>query len=334
MTYKETYLVQLWEESMPDIKGSGEIALFRGLSAESCDNFEEVMVEELRRFNGSNIDELSYSSVRFGLETALNSLYNRGGTQVFKSRFTEGEKVLPINGLIWMGQFREMRERISEKVNQGFNCIKLKIGGIDLSEEIELLRWLRQNFSDRQLTLRLDANGSFSRVPYDKALQSLEHLSKFDIHSIEQPFVPSDIELTRKICAEDIIPVALDEQLIGIKSETEKTELLEYLKPQYIILKPSLCGGFTEAKRWIDIAVNKNIGWWITSALESAIGLNAICQWTAALGVDIPQGLGTGELYTNDFPSPIKRKGEWLSFDSDIRKWELPETIRWIDVQP
>ena len=331
MYFKDTYLVQIWDEECPEVKGTGEIALFRGLSAEDGDGFQQEIERALADVDNFNFYYIKSSSINFGIETALRNLRQGGRTVIFPWDFTDGQSKLPINGLIWMGSLRDMNRRVTEKVEQGFRCIKIKIGGLNFYDEIELLRWMRAKYSDKELTIRLDANGSLGRCDYDRAMWVLEKLASFDIHSIEQPFPPSQIENTRKACAAGIIPIALDEQLIGVKSDAEKVEILNTIKPQYIILKPSLCGGFGHADNWIELARERGIGWWATSALESAVGLNAIAQWTASYDVSMPQGLGTGELYRNDFPSPIKRRGEWLSFDYNAPAADY-DNLPWINV--
>lgn len=332
MTHKDTYILQVRDTEKPEVIGTGEIALFRGLSEEDMPDFNSLLTEVLKTLTAAPEYNVPYSSIRFGVETALASLGLGGGTKVFPSGFTRRESGILINGLIWMGKFDEMKLRIRNKIEQGFGCIKLKIGGINFDEELELIGWLRSEYSGKDLIIRLDANGSFGRYHFDHAMKAMRKLSEFDIHSIEQPFPTRHIESTLKACQECIIPIALDEQLIGMTSGYRKSELLDYLNPQFLVIKPSLCGGFVEASEWIAEAERRDIGWWITSALESAIGLNAIAQWTATFDNRMPQGLGTGELYVNDFRSPIKRTGEWLAYDSTIGFWALPENIDWVDV--
>lgn len=357
MLTKDTFILQLWDESRPDICGVAEVAFFKGLSAEDCSErvfdprpFVEKAVADINKRLDSDplliamekkdataclnvldsvytaIDAESLpSSVLFGMETALLNLLHKlshtGSKVVFDSPFTNGDMSIQINGLIWMGTFERMKERIVEKVAQGFKVIKLKIGGIDFEQEVRLIDFIRKNFPADDITLRLDANCSFSRMSYNNALEKLRILADYKIHSIEQPFSVNDIELTRELISRHIIPVALDEQLIGITPANVKEKLLADISPDYIILKPSLCGGFGESLNWIETAERLGIGWWITSALESAIGLNAIAQFTGALfstrriAEDTSaQGLGTGELYTDDFKPCLKRHGQFISF--------------------
>ena len=234
-----------------------------------------------------------YPSMLFGLETAFYHLH-AGSLAFWDTPFSRGEEGITINGLIWMGSFDEMYARIREKMSAGFRCIKLKIGAIDFEKELQLLEFIRSHFDKDEIELRVDANGAFK--PSD-AMSRLEALSKFDLHSIEQPI--------------------LDEELIGVNKESEKIRLLETIRPQYIILKPSLHGGIAGSEEWIRLAKERNIGYWITSALESNIGLNAIAQWTATQEHTFPQGLGTGQLFTDNIESPLCIKGERLWFDAE-----------------
>ena len=252
-----------------------------------------------------------FPSMLFGLETALLNL-QVGSTMLFDTPFGRGEEGIPINGLVWMGTFEEMRERIEQKLAQGFHCVKLKIGAIDFNQELELLKKIRSRYSRREIELRVDANGAFSP---DDALQKLEQLSLYDIHSIEQPIRQGQWGDMAFLCRESPIPIALDEELIGVNDSYTKGQLLDIIKPAYIILKPSLHGGMTGTKEWIDLANDRHIGSWITSALESNVGLNAIAHLTAYLygpHIQRPQGLGTGQLFTDNIPMPLEIKGDKL----------------------
>ena len=248
----------------------------------------------------------------FGLETAFYHLH-AGSLAFWDTPFSRGEEGITINGLIWMGSFDEMYARIREKMSAGFRCIKLKIGAIDFDKELQLIEFIRSHFDKDEIELRVDANGAFK--PSD-AMSRLEALSKFDLHSIEQPIRQGQWEEMAKLCATTPLPIALDEELIGVNTESEKIRLLETIRPQYIILKPSLHGGIAGSKEWIRLANERNIGYWITSALESNIGLNAIAQWTATQEHILPQGLGTGQLFTDNIESPLCIKGERLWFDA------------------
>ena len=213
-----------------------------------------------------------------------------------------------------MGDFNRMLAQIEKKMEAGFRCIKLKIGAINFEEELALLQHIRSHYSFKEIELRVDANGAFS--PTD-AMEKLKRLSELDLHSIEQPIRAGQWEAMARLCEETPLPIALDEELIGITDSTEKLALLETISPQYIVLKPSLIGGFSGAEEWIEFARNCRVGWWITSALESNVGLNAIAQWTATLPINMPQGLGTGALYTNNIPSPLEQIGDELRYNPD-----------------
>lgn len=310
LDYKTTYIIELWDEKNPEAKGVGEIALFESLSKEAGPGFEPRLDEVVARINrGEQTAEIQESSIIFGMETAMASLAAGGGQELWPSAFTRGEMPIRINGLVWMGDYRQMKERIKKKLDEGFGCVKLKIGGIGFDDEVELLRLIRRDYGRRDLELRLDANGSFTS---DNALERLGRLSEYDIHSLEQPIKAGQAEEMRRIVEKSPIAIALDEELIGTRSRDEKTALLEVIEPAYIVLKPSLAGGLAHSKEWIDIAKEHGTGWWITSALESNIGLNALAQFVALQNPTMPQGLGTGELYVENFPSPLRREGENL----------------------
>lgn len=324
LTEKLTFFIRL-ETSEGQI-GYGEIPIFPGLSAETVSDLEEV----LKSFTGCHeigwlFENARYSSVIFGLEEAFRSLQS-SENMVFPSVFTEGKESIPINGLIWMGDFSEMMSRVEEKLSLGFTCLKLKIGAIDWKQELELIERVRY-MGGPQLTLRLDANGAFNS---SDCLRKLEQLAQYDIHSIEQPIRSGQWEEMREICQKSPIPIALDEELIGLPPGERRNMLLESIKPQYIILKPALCFGFSGAMDWIERAESRGIGWWITSALESSVGLNAIAQFTGELRPKMPQGLGTGSLFSNNFSSPISLINDELRFTgpSDIYYTEL-EKLKW-----
>ncbi|MBO5721108.1 MAG: o-succinylbenzoate synthase [Bacteroidales bacterium] len=317
---KDTYYVKVWDEENPTLCGLGEASLFRGLSAEDFPCYENKLREVCHNINSIDFDSLkSWSSILFGLETAITDLNGGGRRMLYDTPFTRGEEGIRINGLIWMGNKDEMAERISEKLSQGFKCLKLKIGGIEFSSELELIKSIRNRFPKDVLELRLDANGAFS--PID-ALQKLEQLSPYEIHSIEQPIKQGNYQAMADICNSSPIPIALDEELIGVVEREAKVEMLNVIKPQYIILKPSLAGGFASSDEWIYLAEERGIGWWATSALESNIGLNAISQWVSAKPITMPQGLGTGQLYTNNISSPLFIDGERL-YHNPSQKWDL-----------
>ena len=313
LTDKETYFIRVWDDACPDVVGLGECALFRGLSAEDVPEYEEKLKEVCREVAFVRPDDLrNWSSIRFGLEMALQDLAHGGRGIYFPSSFTEGRQFVEINGLIWMGDRATMLRRIDQKLEAGFRCIKLKIGAIDFEAELSLLRYIRQHFSASEVELRVDANGAFAP---GEAMGKLDALARFDLHSIEQPIRQGQWEEMSRLCRNAPFPIALDEELIGVDDFSCKRQLLDAIRPQYIVLKPALCGGFGGAEEWIRLAREAGIGWWVTSALESNVGLNALAQWVATLGVSMPQGLGTGQLFTNNSVSPLRQQGEKLSYD-------------------
>jgi o-succinylbenzoate synthase len=317
---KETYFLKVVDG---DKVGVGECAVFRGLSADDRPDYKEKLAWLCENVN-KNIDELlaeliEFPSIQFGLEQALLSLKSKNPFELFPSKFTKSEDYIKINGLIWMGSEAFMKQQISEKVEAGFSTLKLKIGAIDFETEISLLKSIRNEFSSEEIELRVDANGGF--IP-SEALEKLKRLTDLKIHSIEQPIKQGQILEMAELCAKTPIPIALDEELIGVFNVTDKQKMLQTIKPQYIILKPSLVGGFKGSEEWIHLASAQNIGWWITSALESNIGLNAIAQWTYTLKNSMPQGIGTGSLFTNNVESPLEVKKGKLLYNED-KKWNF-----------
>ncbi|WP_445749262.1 o-succinylbenzoate synthase [Polaribacter sp.] len=301
---KETWFIILQQN---DKIGIGETGLFRGLSCDDVPNYEEKLhwvCENIHLGLDVLLQELiKFPSIQFGLEQAFLSLKSQTTFELFPTKFTQGKEAININGLIWMGDKDFMKSQIKEKLATGFSCIKMKIGAIDFETELSLLKSIRNEFSADEIVLRVDANGAFSPK---EALQKLEQLSKFDIHSIEQPIKQGQMDAMADLCAKTPVPIALDEELIGVFSSEERQQLLSTIQPQYIILKPSLLGGFANSLEWITLAEQNHCGWWITSALESNIGLNAIAQFTYHLKNPLPQGLGTGSLFTNNFESPLE----------------------------
>lgn len=307
LTEKHSWFVELFDENNPSIKGIGECSIIPGLSPDFVD-FEsyEIKLNEvclnLEKYT-SNFDLLNeFPSILFGLETALLDLQNGGKQIIFNNSFSSGERRIPINGLIWMGDADFMQEQIEQKLEEGFSCLKMKIGAIDFESELKILESIRNRFSSDKITLRVDANGAF---PPSEALSKLEQLSEFDIHSIEQPIRQGQWAEMKQLCTETKVPIALDEELIGVTTIEDRKNLLDTIQPQFIILKPSLHGGITGCKEWISLAEERSIPWWITSALESNIGLNAVCQFTGEYANNLPQGLGTGGLYTNNIESNL-----------------------------
>ena len=243
-----------------------------------------------------------YPSIIFGVESLAREVYNGGNGLIFESGFTRKEFSIPINGLIWMGDESFMLEQMEEKLSDGFSTIKMKVGAIEWKKEYALLEQLRRRFSSKELTLRVDANGAFTPK---SAVPILTQLSELDVHSIEQPIQPGQINAMSELCKKSPIGIALDEEMIGIHERDQKEALLKMITPQFIVLKPSLHGGFQGCSEWIQLAEENQISWWMTSALESSIGLNAIAQFTATFPDLLPQGLGTGGLYTNNFDSSL-----------------------------
>ena len=328
LLHKDTYFLKVWDESNPEVYGLGECALFKGLSREDTPLYELKLREMCQNIGlGKSTDLSEYSSLQFGLETALCDLSNGGRRVVVDTPFVHGETTIPINGLVWMGSFDEMSARIEEKLSAGFTTIKLKIGAIDFESELELIRQLRGRFSSETLTIRVDANGGFTP---EEALPKLNRLAAYGIHSCEQPIKPNQWAEMRKICAESPIHIALDEELIGITDPMQMFMLLREIAPQYLIIKPSLMGGFAGAQEWLKMAKMTNTGAWFTSALESNVGLNAIAQVVAKFNPLIPQGLGTGALYTNNIESPLYQKADYLAYNPE-GKWVLPD-MQWVTV--
>lgn len=327
---KPSFFLTVWNEEQPHIKGVGECSLIPGLSPETTEKLPEGMpsvaekIDELCRnindlplWQGSALEH--YPALRFALEMALLCLKNKGSKQLFPSPFTIGTKGIPVNGLIWMGTAQEMKQRIRAKLDDGFACLKMKIGAIGWQDELDLLKTIRREYTSHDLVLRVDANGAFQP---NEAAEVLKELAELDIHSIEQPIAAGRYEAMSELCEETPVPIALDEELIGLINLETRVNVIETIKPQYIILKPSLLGGFASSQHWIDLAEKRNIGWWVTSALEANIGLNAIAQWTATLGSDLHQGLGTGALFKNNFKCPLEVEGGHLFYRPE-KVWEL-----------
>lgn len=319
LTQKETWFLILEDKGTI---GIGECGLFRGLSVDDVPDYEQKLdwtCTNIQMGKNALWEALKpYPSIQFGLEQAFISLSSENTFELFASDFTKKESSIPINGLIWMGDVSFMLDQIQEKLSLGFSCLKMKIGAIDFDAEISLLKSIRQKYNKEEIELRVDANGAFSS---DKALEKLHVLADFDLHSIEQPIRQGNLAALKNLCEMTPIPIALDEELIGISDVTKKEKLLLTLRPQYIIIKPSLLGGFKGSQEWIDLATKYDIGWWVTSALESNIGLNAIAQWTYTLKNKLPQGLGTGGLFTNNFESPLTVENGRLSC-AQSKNWD------------
>ncbi|APY07333.1 o-succinylbenzoate synthase [Winogradskyella sp. J14-2] len=320
MTTKETWFIIVKSENKT---GVGECGILRGLSVDDRPDYEEKLKWVCKNINlglETLVSELvELPSIQFGIEMAFKSLESEAQFNLFPSQFTQGQDTIPINGLVWMGDEDFMRQQVKEKIEAGFNCIKLKIGAINFQTELDILKSIRKEFSISDIELRVDANGAFQPK---EALEKLKRLSEYQLHSIEQPIKPKQYEDMAKLCEVTPLPIALDEELIGVFLEEKKLDILQTIKPQYIILKPSLIGGYSGSLQWIRNAEDLNIKWWITSALESNVGLNAIAQWTYTLNNTMPQGLGTGSLFTNNFASPLTVKNGTLQYDIN-KDWKF-----------
>lgn len=310
-TTRRVWYLHLTSDSQPGREGIGECAPLPNLSCDDLPHYEQLLSSLCQEAAQSGIDYerlRPYPSILFGLETAFRH-FERGTASLWDTPFSRGEQGIPINGLIWMGSYTQMLSQIEAKMQAGFRCIKLKIGAIHFEEELSLLKIIRRHFSAKEIELRVDANGAFSPA---EALEKLKRLSELDLHSIEQPIRAGQWDSMARLSQLSPLPIALDEELIGVHSKSRKKELLETIHPQYIILKPSLHGGLRGSQEWIAAASQLGIGWWITSALESNIGLNAIAQWCATLHNPLPQGLGTGALFTDNIPMPLEVRGDEL----------------------
>jgi len=318
MYKKRSWFVVLEKDG---IMGIGECGLFSGLSSDDRVGYDRRLIDALSAIenNAFHISSLkNWPSMAMGIETAFRDLNSGGNRTIFKNDFQAGSPIA-INGLVWMGNRESMLNQIEDKITAGFNCVKLKIGAIDFEQELSLLAHIRKEFTKRDIEIRVDANGAFNP---SEALEKLQVLSRYQLHSIEQPIRQGQWDHMARLCEESPLPIALDEELIGLANTEEKKRLLTHINPQYIIIKPSLIGDFNACDEWCDIADDLNIGWWATSALESNIGLNAIAQWTASKALSRPQGLGTGALYTNNIPSPLKVLLGELRYDDKLR-WDL-----------
>ncbi len=331
LTEHDTYFILLKSN---DAVGIGECAPLKGLSPDYRPDLAEKIQDVLSKIENAPFPEdeegitdfidkhisTNFPALRFGVETALRDLLQGGERKIFPSVFQSNSfPPIPINGLVWMGDRDFMKRQIDEKLVQGFNCIKLKIGAIDFTTELSLLVYIRENYSADRITIRVDANGAFSP---GEALAKLQQLAEYDLHSIEQPIATGQLEEMQKLCKVTPLPIALDEELIGVTSLESQAKLLDHTQPQYIILKPTLLGGLAATEQWIQLAEARNIGWWMTSALESNIGLNAIAQFAAYKQVTMPQGLGTGKLYHNNVPSPLHIQQGNLHYLPD-QSWDL-----------
>jgi o-succinylbenzoate synthase len=343
MREKNSWFVKIYDAPSPEVFGLGECGPLPGLSREGLPGLEPLLEQLVNKINEANFSLPEFSNdgserirqaydwltkifglplleqnpaITFAFETAVLDLAGGGSKKIFDNAFVRGEPI-PINGLVWMGGLDYMLQQVEIKIRDGFSCVKIKVGGLDFERECDILQYIRRKYFRETITVRLDANGAFKT---EEVLYKLNAFARFGIHSIEQPIKAGVPELSQ-LCRESPIPIALDEELIGISGREAKEELLERIKPAYIIVKPTLHGGFFGCDEWIRIAEERKVGWWITSALESSIGLNAISQFTANYPISIPQGLGTGEIYTNNISSPLQVKKGFLSYNKE-EPWE------------
>jgi o-succinylbenzoate synthase len=327
MKEKVSWFVKIWSSEDPSCFGLGECGPLPGLSIDDRPDFEEVLKRCLQKLTDStqSVDTIvppGFPAIRFGIETALLDLKYGGERLIFDNSFFKGTPI-PINGLVWMGDMDSMLQQVSMKIEKGFRCIKIKVGGLNFEKECDILQYIRSKYYRENISIRLDANGAFKP---EEALYKLNELSRFTIHSIEQPVKPG-LDLMPELCRKSPIPIALDEELIGVESTTEKIKLLDRIKPAFIILKPTLHGGLKACEEWIALAEERQIGWWMTSALESNIGLNAICQFTANYPVTLPHGLGTGQLYEDNFESPLVVNAGEIFYDQK-KLWVLDQSAQ------
>jgi len=323
LTEKDSWYIVLKNEKTDHV-GIGEASLIKGLSYDAVDGFElhvKKVVQKINEEGAIALEALKFwPAIRFAIEMAMLDVEHIKECLLYPSEFTSGTKQIPINGLVWMGDFDFMMTQIDQKIKEKFTCIKLKIGAINFEDELQLVKHIRKRYAEKDLIIKVDANGAFK--PGEDALKKMEQLYKLKVHSIEQPIKQKQYEAMELLCKKSPLQIALDEELIGVFDKPKQVELLQQIQPQFIILKPSLVGGFAATKQWIDIAENNNIGWWLTSALESNIGLNAIAQFTATLNINTYQGLGTGGLFTNNIASPLFIKDGNLGYDVN-QSWQL-----------
>ncbi len=329
---KDTHFIKVTDKSS-GLFGIGECGPLAGLSLDDRPDFQDKLAaigKELATVNlptnsesafklAADLAPPEFPSIRFGLEVALLDLINGGERIIYNNAFAAGDQQIPINGLVWMGDTEFMLKQITDKIYDGYDCIKMKIGSLDFDKECDILEYVRRKYFKQDIIVRVDANGAFKP---DRALFQLDRLSKFQVHSIEQPVAAGQIDLAQAICQQTPIPIALDEELIGLNTSQERRDVLGYIKPQFIVLKPTLLGGLAATADWIHAAEELGIGWWITSALESNIGLNAIAQFTSSYQTKLHQGLGTGQLYENNVPSPLEAKSGFMQYRKE-GSWEL-----------
>lgn len=329
---KQTYFLKIWDETNPTVIGWGECGPLKKLSVDDLDDLFETSTSIIKDLDGEQAPKnraevyslafdlagYQYPALRFSIETALLDLINGGVKKVFDNDFFSRKAKIPINGLIWMGHMEGMLLQISDKVVEGFDCIKMKVGSLDFEKEVDILNYVRSKYYDQEILLRVDANGAFKP---EEAMYKMQTMARSNIHSVEQPIAAGQIETMAELCQNTPIDIALDEELIGVNGKADKEALLKVIKPQYIIIKPTLLGGLASSQEWIEIAEVMKIGWWITSALESNVGLNAICQFAYEMNAKSYQGLGTGKLYHNNIQSPLTISNGFIHYDSS-KEWD------------
>jgi len=326
MKQRDSWFLKVWDAANPDVYGIGEAGPVPGLSVEKASDVHKQLTDVVQKITddsdlgkAGSISEIGNTFRSMGLspstlvavETALLDLHHGGKRVIFQNDFVKGKPV-SINGLVWMGGLDVMLQQVSIKIEEGFTCIKLKIGGINFEKELDILQFVRRKYFRDQITIRLDANGAFKP---DQVMYKLMDLSQYDIHSIEQP-LKAGAPFLAELCQKTPIPIALDEELIGVASTEGRIELLDRVKPQFLVLKPSLHGGFSGCADWIRLADERGIGWWVTSAMESNVGLNAIAQFASNYPLPLPQGLGTGTIFRDNFPSPLEIKKGALVYNT------------------
>ena len=331
--HKDTFFLKVWDVADPGVVGWGECGPLKKLSIDDVEDLEQLLMEKTGHLNGAKLPNsvsaiysfakelagFQYPAYRFAVETALLDLKNGGNKLIYTNDFYTKSSQIPINGLIWMGHMEGMLLQISDKINEGSDCVKMKVGSLDFEKEVDILNYIRRKYYNKEILLRVDANGAFKP---DEAMYKMQTMAKSNIHSIEQPIAAGQTELMAQLCQRTPIDIALDEELIGMHNRQEKLELLRLIKPQYIIIKPTLLGGLSSSEEWIQLAEELGIGWWITSALESNIGLNAICQFANEMKAKSYQGRVTGKLYHNNIESPLTITNGYIYYDNN-RDWNL-----------